>query len=498
MTSKSSLSCVFVIFGGTGDLTHRKLIPAVYNLAYQDNLPESFSIVAVGRRDKTDEEYRNEVYTSVKKYNRFDFIESKWDEIKARIYYRKVEFSEDEGYDKLKTFLDELDGRYNTSGNRVYYLAVAPDYFDVITQRLHSHGMAENVSSWQRVVIEKPFGKDLESARYLNKKITAVFSERNIYRIDHYLGKEMIQSITGIRFANSLFEPLWNSKFIDNIQISSSETIGVENRGEYYEKAGALGDMVQNHMLQLLALIAMEPPSGTDADSIRDEKVKLLSCIDEFTAENIAQNIVLGQYSAGKIEQVEVASYRQENRVDPESNTETYAALRLFVRNSRWDSMPIYIRTGKRLAVKSTEVVVQFKPVSGNVFSNQKDKLEPNLLVIRIQPKEEVFVQFNTKEPGIKGKICPVRMNFCQNCKVCKAEIISPEAYEKLIYDVMNGDSTLFTRWDEVEQSWKLTDTIARLKNLINTGFPNYNPGSWGPEAADELLARDNRKWWNV
>lgn len=495
MNINENMDCVFVIFGGTGDLTHRKLIPAIYNLMFNDKLPDNFALVSVGRRDMSDDEYRNKLMDSIKKYSRNEFDDSIWNSLASRIYYEKFNFNDDEGYVRLGLKLKNLDKNYNTNGNRVYYLAVAPEYFGIITEKLHSHNLADNINAWQRVVIEKPFGRDLESAEYLNKQITDVFTEKNTYRIDHYLGKEMIQSIMVLRFANAIFEPLWNSRYIDNIQISSSETVGVENRGGYYEEAGALKDMVQNHMLQLLTLIAMEPPVSLNTSSIRDEKVKVLRSLEEFTPELVKKNIVRGQYSSGMLRDKSVPAYREEERVSNTSQVETFIALKAQVQNFRWSGVPFYIRTGKRMQKKSTEIIVQFKSLPEVLYFKEYGTLEPNLLVIRIQPREGAFFQFNTKEPGTVNNIIPVQMDFCQNCKF---DSNSPEAYEKLLFDVMNGDPTLFTSWDEVEYSWRFVDTISKVWKSEDVPLSFYESGSWGPKDADELISRDGNKWWNI
>jgi glucose-6-phosphate 1-dehydrogenase len=354
--------------------------------------------------------------------------------------------------------------------------------------------MNEKSGAWKRIVIEKPFGKDLESAKYLNDKIVNVFGEKSTYRIDHYLGKEMLQNIMVIRFANMLFEPLWNNRFIDHIQISSSETVGVENRGGYYEKSGAMRDMVQSHLLQLISLIAMEPPNDLDTDSIRNEKVKVLKALKNISFSGMKNNVVRGQYGSAIIKEEKIQSYREEKRVSPNSNTETFVALKIYVENLRWADVPFYIRTGKRMPRKSTEIVIQFKSIQDILYFKEKD-LQPNMLVIRIQPQEGVFFQFNAKEPGAHGNIIPVQMDFCQNCQI---GFNSPEAYERLIYDVMRGDSTLFARWDEVEYSWKFVDSILEAWRKEKPQFPNYKSGTWGPEEANLLLKRDNRKWIEI
>ena len=485
------LSNLMVIFGGTGDLTHRKLIPALYNLLNEGILPDAFAVVSVGRRNKTSEEYREELKKSVQQYSRFSMEQEKWEVLAQKIHYYPLDFRQGEGYTSLDDYLKKMEKQYGTKGNRMYYLAVAPEYFEVIVDHLHAYEMTDSSEGWKRVVIEKPFGRDLQSARYLNKKITHAFTEQNTYRIDHYLGKEMLQNIMVIRFANAFFEPIWNNKFIDHIQISSSETLGVEERGGYYEKAGVLRDMIQNHMLQLLALTAMEPPVRLDTESIRDEKVKILKGLRKMSVEEIRSNVILGQYGSNG----EKKGYRQENRISPTSDTETFMALKVQIENFRWGGVPFYIRTGKRLPKKSTEIIVQFKSIPEILYWKEFENLKPNLLVIRIQPMEGIFMQFNAKKPGTETQIVPVQMDFCQNCEIGSN---SPEAYERLLYDVMKGDSTLFTRWDEVEYSWRFIDTIAKAWEREKPLFPNYDAGTWGPKEADELLQKDGRKWWDL
>lgn len=487
------LSCIMVIFGGTGDLTHRKLLPALYNLQCENLLPSDFAVVSVGRREKDHELYRREAYESISTSSHPDLNEQHWNDLKDRIYYYQLNFNEDEDYTSLNTFMSELEAKYSTT-NKIYYLAVAPDFFGVIAEKIHAHGLIKD-NGWNRVVIEKPFGKDLKSATKLNKTITDIFSEDNTYRIDHYLGKEMLQNIMVIRFTNALFEPLWNNKYIDNIQISSSETVGVENRGGYYENAGALRDMVQNHMLQLLTLIAMEPPVKLETESIRDEKVKVLRSLKEFTPELIKSDIVRGQYGSGTMGTTEkLIGYREEDRVSPISNTETFVALKIQIENFRWAGVPFYIRTGKRLPEKSTEIIIQFKNLPDILYSKEHH-LQPNLLVIKIQPQEGVFFQFNAKEPGTLKNIIPVQMDFCQNCQIGTN---SPEAYERLIHDVIKGDPTLFTRWDEVEYSWKFVETIHKVWEKEPVDFPNYNANTWGPIESNNLLRKENRNWWHI
>lgn len=487
--------CILVIFGGTGDLTRRKLIPAIYNLFQGGTIPEPLVILSVSRQEKTGEAYNQEMFQSVQDFSRLKPDRQTWESINDRLYYLSFDFNDDYGYLNLDRLLKQLDQEYGIPGNRIFYLAVAPDYFELIVTKLRQQGMVDNHFSWQRLVIEKPFGRDLSSATALNQTITAVFSEKNIYRIDHYLGKEMLQNIMAIRFANPMFEAIWNSRFIDNIQITSAETVGVETRGDYYEKSGAIRDMVQNHMLQLLALIAMEPPVNLEAESIRDEKVKVFRSLKTMTPDQIQENVIRGQYGTSMVNHKKVRSYRQEDRVDSLSNVETFVAFKTYIENFRWAGTPFYIRTGKRLPLKSTEIIIEFKPLPGILYFKEFDGLAPNLLVIKIQPLEGVFFQFNAKEPGAKNKIIPVQMNFCQNCS---EESNSPEAYERLLADIIQGDSTLFTRWDEVDYSWKYVDPITKVWNESPPNFPNYSAGAWGPEAADRLLKADGRQWRQI
>jgi glucose-6-phosphate 1-dehydrogenase len=495
MMDLMDLSCIMVIFGGTGDLTHRKLIPALYNLAHEEKLPMNFVIVSVGRRDKSEEEYRNEMLENIKQHSRFKFDDLKSKAFLEKIFYRKCEFVDSTDYEELKSFLENIDKSYGTLGNRIFYMAVAPEHFNVIVLNIKAHDLAPNIDTWQRLVIEKPFGRDLETARALNKTITSVFRERSTYRIDHYLGKEMIQNIMVIRFANTMFESIWSSKYIDNIQISSSETVGIENRAGYYEKSGVLRDMIQNHMLQLLSIIAMEPPVNLETEAIRDEKVKVIRELEIFDGDGASANVIRGQFGPGVRNNSYIPGYRQEENVSPLSNTETFIAMKLHVRNFRWGDMPFYLRTGKRLPEKTIEIVIQLKAVPEILYFKDYSKVEPNLLIIRIQPREGVSFQFNGKKPGTGSEIEAVNMDYCQNCNTMNN---SPEAYERLIFDVIRGESTLFTRWDEIEASWRFVDSIAKAWKEKEPDFPNYAAGTWGPVEANELLKKDNRKWWKV
>ncbi len=495
ITINKDLSAVMVIFGGTGDLTSRKLMPALYNLVRDGLLPEHFAVVSVGRREKTLEQYRSEVFDALNKYSRNKIEDSYWAKLRDLIYYVQLDFSEESAYIGLKGFLEELDVKYHTQGNRIFYLAVSPDYFETIVHGLHISNLAEAKGSWKRLVIEKPFGKDLMTATKLNNKLNEVFSESNIYRIDHYLGKEMIQNIMVLRFCNSVFESLWSNKFIDNIQISLSEKDGVGTRGGYYENSGAMRDMVQNHVIQILSLVAMEPPVSLTTDAIRTEKLKVIQAIEEFTPEVIGSNVVFGQYGSGVVDGKHVPAYREEEKVSENSNTETFVALKLHVNNFRWAGTPFYIRTGKRLGTKSAEIIVQFKALPQILYFKDRDIQEPNLLVIRIQPNVGVFFQFNTKDFQTHGDIISAKMDT--SCTV-HTQGNTPEAYERLIYDILRGDTTLFSRWDEVEASWRFADKIIEYGEHQKFDFPNYDAGTMGPEAAFELIERDGRKWRDI
>ena len=490
-----NLSAIMVIFGGTGDLTHRKLMPALYNLVYDKLLPERFAIVSVGRREKTNEQYRAEVLESLNKYSRNKIDEGCWARLRNLIYYMQFDFTDQSGYSRLKDFLEELDLKVHTEGNRIFYLAVAPEYFETIVYGIHTSNLAGNKKGWSRLVIEKPFGKDLVTARKLNNKLLKVFPENSIYRIDHYLGKEMIQNIMVLRFCNSVFESLWSNKFIDNIQISLLEKQGVGTRGEYYENSGAMRDMVQNHVMQILSLVAMEPPVNLKTDAIRTEKLKVIQAIEEFTPELLRDNAVFGQYGKGIVDGMPVPAYKDEEKVPKNSNTETFVALKLHINNFRWAGTPFYIRTGKRLGANSAEIVVQFKSLPKVLYFKERHVQEPNLLVIRIQPNVGVFFQFNTKDFSTHDGIIPTKMDTSH---LSPAQGNTPEAYERLIFDILRGDATLFSRWDEVEASWMFADRIIEYREHKRFSFPNYEAGTMGPVKAFELLARDGKEWWNI
>ena len=490
-----SLSAIMVIFGGTGDLTHRKLMPALYNLVYDKLLPENFAIVSVGRKEKTSEQYRDEVFESLNKYSRNKIDRDYWARLRDLIYYLQFDFTNQDGYEKLKSYLGELDKKYNTGGNRVFYLAVAPEYFELVVQGLSEHNLAHQKGAWTRLVIEKPFGKNLITARKLNDKLIEVFDERSIYRIDHYLGKEMIQNIMVLRFCNTVFESLWSNKYIDNVQISLNEKNGVGTRGGYYESSGAMRDMVQNHIIQILSMVAMEPPVNLKTESIRTEKLKVIQAIRDFTCENLRNNVVFGQYGKGLIDGQSVVSYREEDNIPVKSTTETFVALKLHINNFRWAGTPFYIRTGKRMGKTSSEIVIQFKELPEVLYFEEGHVQVPNLLVIRIQPNVGVFFQFNTKDFSTYNDIVSTKMDTSYyNPTVGN----TPEAYERLLYDILRGDATLFSRWDEVEASWIFADRIIEYRGQKRFDYPNYDAGTMGPVRAFELLAMDGRKWWEV
>lgn len=494
--SPQAPGAVFFIFGATGDLARRKLFPAIYSLYREGRLAEDFAVIGVARRPRSPEEFREDLHASIQEFCRYKIEDTEqWARFADHFAYKSLDINNVDGYHELRELTESLESRFGIPGNRLFYLALAPELFGSVSFNLKKGGMLDS-QGWYRLVIEKPFGYDLESAHKLNEELNQVFKEEEIYRIDHYLGKEMVQNIEVIRFANAFFEPLWNNKHIANVQITLGETVGVEERGGYYDHAGALRDMGQNHMLQMLTMIAMEPPSRLYAEDIRDEKVKVLRSLRPYeTAEEVKTNVVRGQYTAGEAGSKKLPGYREEDKVDPNSNTETYFAAKVFVDNFRWAGVPFYIRTGKRLPVKTTEVVVEFKQMPTNVYLGQKHSLEPNLLVIRVNPMEGIYIKINAKKPGSESQIEPLAMEFCQSCLV---GINSPEAYERLLHDAAQGDSTYFTRWDEVAAAWAFIDRIAAAWAQNPSDVSPYPAGSWGPKGVDELLAKDGFHWWPV
>ena len=501
--------CAVVIFGATGDLTQRKLLPTLAHLFHDHPLPEAFSIVAFARRPLNDEQWRSMAMESINKYlpenDKLDAAAQ--NNLAQHLYYCQSDFNDHEGFQKLADLLDRLDREKGTHGNRLYYLATPPTTDPEIIHQLGEAGLArpphandhhtnDHEDSWVRIVIEKPFGRDLASAQKLNRNLARVFRENQIYRIDHYMGKETVQNILAFRFANGIFEPLWNQKYIDHVQILVGESLGIGSRAEYYEESGAIRDMVQNHIMQVLCLTGMEAPVAFDADAIRDEKVKVMRAIPLFSPEDVANRIVRGQYTAGSIDGQAQVGYKEEKGVAPNSTTETYVALKLFIENWRWADVPFYIRTGKALPKRSTEVTIQFKRVPHQLYKpSETTGLVPNRLTIRIQPDEGISLKFAAKVPGAARHLSDVDMNFSY---ASTFGIESPDAYERLIADCMVGDSTLFIRRDEVETSWRIIDSIttAWKKMPASTVYP-YRAGTWGPSEADDLIERDGRQWDN-
>ncbi|HVG08336.1 MAG TPA: glucose-6-phosphate dehydrogenase [Thermoanaerobaculia bacterium] len=489
-------ACAMVIFGASGDLTKRKLIPAIHNLATNHLLPQDFAVIGVARTEMTDEDFRNKIRDEMKEFATGELEDQVVEWLLPRLSYVAGEFNDPATFEKLRERLQEADEKWKTQGCYLFYLAVPPSQFCPVVQRLGERDLVtERDGKWRRVVIEKPFGHDLESARALNRDITKVLDEKQIYRIDHYLGKETVQNILAFRFANGIFEPIWNRRYVDHVQITVAETVGVEARGGYYEEAGALRDMVQNHMFQLLALTAMEPPTSFAPDAVRDERVKVLSGIKPLDHEDVLRSAVRGQYGEGEMDGKHVPGYRQEPNVKPDSHVETFVALELFVENWRWAGVPFYLRTGKRLPRRVTEIAIQFKSAPFVMFRETPvEQLKPNVLVIRIQPEEGISLRFEGKVPGPTMRLGTVKMDF----RYADYFGSTPSTgYETLLYDVMTADSTLFHRTDMVEVGWSVVTPILDVwKALTPRNFPNYAAGTWGPREADELI-KDGRKWRN-
>jgi glucose-6-phosphate 1-dehydrogenase len=487
--------CAVVIFGASGDLTKRKLVPALYNLAQDRLLPAEFAIIGTARQAMSDDEFRAKMREAVAEYGADKSVDDAvWQSFAAGLFYLTGEFTDEETYGRLKETLERVDHERGTAGNRIFYLSTAPDFFGPIAEQLSKAGLAqpEDGKGWTRVIVEKPFGHDLESARSLNQELANVFKEEQVYRIDHYLGKETVQNLLVFRFANSIFEPLWNRQYIDHVQITNAEAIGVEGRGGYYESAGVVRDMIQNHVFQVASLVAMEPPASLGANAVRDEKFKVMQAVRPIPQERVDEFAVRGQYGPGYVLGERVAGYRQEPGVNPESSTETFAALKLYFDNWRWAGVPFYIRSGKRLQKRVTEIAIQFKDVPHRLFTTTDAPLEPNVLVVRIQPNEGITLRFGAKLPGQLTRIRWVNMDFRYGSSF---GVEPPEAYERLLLDCMLGDSTLYARRDMTERGWEIVTPILEAWKRPATDFPNYAAGTWGPEAAFDLIERDGREW---
>ncbi len=487
--------CTMVIFGAAGDLTRRKLVPALYNLATNQLLSREFAVVGVARGQMSEEDFRKRITNDIEQFASNGVDRDLWEWFLRRLHYVQGDFNDPNLYSRLKDALDKVDAEHSTHGNHLYYLATAADYFGPIVEHLASVGlMREGGEHWRRVIVEKPFGHDLESAKQLNQQLLKVADEKQIYRIDHYLGKETVQNILAFRFANGIFEPIWNRRYIDHIQISVAETVGVESRGSYYDQAGALRDMVPNHIMQLISLTAMEPPVSFRADAVRDEQAKILHAIQPLSAEDVLSKTVRGQYGPGTINGERVPGYREEDGVPRDSKNETFVAMKLQIDNWRWADVPFYLRTGKRLPSRSTAVVIQFRRAPFVLFRDTPvENLMPNQLVMHIQPEEGISLRFAAKVPGPAMRLGAVDMNFEY------ADYFGSQpstGYERLLHDCMIGDATLFQRADMVEAGWCVVSPVLDVwKALPPRNFPNYAAGTWGPRDAEDLLERDGRHW---
>jgi len=482
-------SCL-VIFGASGDLTQRKLVPGLYSLAHDGLLAPGQTIVGIARAELTDEQFRASMREACDKHARTRPVdEAVWESFARGLFYVAGEFTDPQAYLRLKQRLEEFDRTRGTGGRRIYYLAVPPQFFGQIAEVLGKEGMVtdpERGGPYTRAIIEKPFGHDLTTARELNRVAVTTFRERQVFRIDHYLGKETVQNLLVLRFANGIFEPFWNRQYIDHVQLTVAESIGVEKRGSYFDSAGITRDILQNHMLQLLSLVAMEPPVAFEADAVRDEKVKVLRALRPI------DEAVRGQYSEGSVLGESARAYRGEEKVNPESKTETFAALKVFVDNWRWADVPFYMRAGKRLPKRVTDISIHFRPAPNPLFSRLKLKMQPNILAIRIQPDEGISLRFDSKVPGPRVRTAPVTMEF-RYATSFGAE--PPEAYERLLLETMLGDATLFARRDEIETAWGWLDPLLKRWEGDSNAPPFHPAGTWGPDAADELIEKDGRRW---
>jgi glucose-6-phosphate 1-dehydrogenase len=491
--------CALVIFGASGDLTKRKLMPAIFNLGLSRSLPSGFAVVGVARREKSNEQFRAEMKEGVSQFSRRKPIDpALWQDFERGISYSQGSFDDPSTYKKLREHLESLDKERGTRKNRLYYLAVPPSEFATIIGNLKEAGLVADPAAertagpWTRVIVEKPFGDDLESSRELNDCIASAFAESQVFRIDHYLGKETVQNLLVFRFANSLWEPIWTRQHVDHVQITVAEEIGVEGRGKFFEQIGVTKDIVENHLMQLLCLTAMEPPISLSADAVRDEKVKVLRSLRRMERSMVRESVVRGQYSRGFSKGDEVPGYREEPDVAKDSKVESYVAMKVLIDNWRWGGVPFYVRAGKRLARRVTEIAIQFKKVPHGLFNAPDGGVSQNVLAVRVQPDEGIALRFTTKEPGNATILRDVAMDFRYGTAFGSN---TPEAYERLLLDSMRGDATLFTRRDEVEEQWAFIDPVMDAWREQAVAPPTYPAGSWGPEQADDLLARDGRRW---
>ncbi|MCI0490461.1 MAG: glucose-6-phosphate dehydrogenase [Blastocatellia bacterium] len=487
--------CTVIIFGASGDLTKRKLVPALYRLTQEGLLPAEFAILGFARSKMSHDEFRARMKDAIATYSEAKSVdETVWESFAKGIYYLAGDINNPESYKEMSALLDQIDGERGTAGNRVFYLSTSPTFYSEAVAQLGAAGLARpEGKGWTRIIIEKPFGHSLESARELNVDVAKVFNEDQVYRIDHYLGKETVQNLMVFRFANGIFEPIWNRRYIDHVQITNAESIGVEDRGGYYDTSGVLRDMIQNHVFQVLSHVVMEPPMEFSAGEVRDEKIKAMRAVRPIPRDRVNEFVVRGQYGPGSVGGKSAAGYREEKDVKPESATETYAALKLYFDNWRWAGVPFYLRSAKRMPKRVTEIAIHFKQAPHMLFSETTaQQIEPNVLVVRIQPDEGITMRIGAKVPGQVTRIRWVNMDFRYGASF---GVASPEAYERLLLDCILGDATLYARRDMTERGWEIVMPILEAWQEAKPDFPNYEAGSWGPKAADDLLEREGRRW---
>jgi glucose-6-phosphate 1-dehydrogenase len=486
--------CTVIIFGASGDLTKRKLVPALYRLTQQRLIPAEFAILGFARSKMTHEEFRDDMKDAIVTYSDAKSVDEKvWASFANGIFYIPGDINDPAAYKKIKDQLDQIDSERGTAGNRVFYLSTSPSLYAEAIQQLGASGLAKSKGKgWTRIIIEKPFGHDLASAKELNVEVAKVFDEEQVYRIDHYLGKETVQNLMVFRFANGIFEPIWNRRYVDHVQITNAEAIGVEGRGGYYDTAGVLRDMIQNHVFQVTSLIAMEPPISLSANAVRDEKIKAMQAVRVIAPDQVKEFAVRGQYTAGAIAGKPVPGYREEKDVKPNSQTDTFAAVKLYFDNWRWADVPFYLRSGKRLPKRVTEIAIQFRKAPLQLFKSAEQEIEPNVLVIRVQPDEGITLRIGAKVPGQVTRIRWVNMDFRYGASF---GVASPEAYERLLLDCILGDSTLYARRDMTERGWEIVMPILEAWQNSKDEIPKYEAGTWGPHDTDGLIERDGRQW---